>query len=734
MRLLIVSNRLPFTLQNDSGKLYLKPSSGGLVSGISSYLDFMKNSPVENFEYLWIGWPGSYIEDSVQKKFSAEVKKEHNVVPVFISDDEMDKFYYGFCNSTIWPLFHYFITYTRFIEEHWDVYKKINRYFADKIIEVADENDIIWIHDYHLMLVPQMVREKLGDKVKIGFFLHIPFPSFEVYRTLPIHWREDILKGLLGADLIGFHTNEYTHSFLRSVLRILGLPHVLGKIEYNNRIVKVDTFPMGINFKKFYEAVDDEEIIKEKLELKEKLKGLKVILSVDRLDYTKGVLNRLIAFRKFLENNKEYHKKVVFILVIVPSRVAVEKYQELKDELDRIISDINGRFGAIDWQPVIYQYRHIPFNNLVALYNMSDIALITPLRDGMNLVAKEYIACQRDCCGVLILSEMAGAAKELVEAIIVNPNDINQVADSIKEALEMEKEVIKNNLEMMQRRLRNYDVVEWAKEFLSELDKIKKESKKLNIKILDRDERNRIIKDFSKSKKRLIMLDYDGTLVRFQSLPFKAKPDEELIQILSNLSKVSELAILSGRDANFLSQNFDVLNINLSAEHGALVKDKGGIWKMMSHADTFWKKDIYGVFKLYCNRLPGSFIEEKTFSLALHYRNSDPEMAAVKVKEFVDELINYTSNLNLQILQGNKVVEVRNYEINKANAGRYFMSKDNYDFVMFIGDDWTDEDLFKYLKDKNAYTIKVGFKSSAAKLNIYNVSEVRNFLKELVNV
>lgn len=247
LRLLIVSNRLPFTISRENENYVLNPSSGGLVSGISSYLDFIKNSQIPDFEYMWLGWPGIEINEKKQKEFSEIVFKEHNVIPVFVSESEMEKFYLGFCNSIIWPLFHYFPEYAKFNSDEWEIYKNVNSFFADKIIEVARDDDVIWIHDYHLMLVPQMIRSKIGDKFKIDFFLHIPFPSFEIYRIMPKLWRKEILKGIMGADLIGFHTNEYTYSFLRSVLRILGISHNFGKVIYNGRVLKADTFPMGID-------------------------------------------------------------------------------------------------------------------------------------------------------------------------------------------------------------------------------------------------------------------------------------------------------------------------------------------------------------------------------------------------------------------------------------------------------------------------------------------------------
>ncbi len=732
MRLLIVSNRLPFTLSRENDDYVLKPSSGGLVSGISSYLDFMKNSQISDFEYIWFGWPGADIDEEKQKKFSDDVFKKHSVIPVFVKEDEMDKFYLGFCNSTIWPLFHYFPEYAVFNNEEWEIYKRVNQYFADGIIETAKEDDIIWIHDYHLMLVPKIVREKLGNKVKIGFFLHIPFPSFEVYRILPKVWREEILRGIMGSDLIGFHTNEYTHSFLRSVLRIIGLSHNFGKIQYDNRIVKVGTFPMGIDFDRFNMSINRKEVISEREELKTKLKGLKVILSVDRLDYTKGVSSRLLAYKNFLKKYSEYRKKIVFVLIIVPSRIGVNQYQLMKDKLDKLVSEINSEFGDLDWQPVIYQYKHIPFNSLVALYSVADIALITPLRDGMNLVAKEYIASKKNN-GALILSEMAGASKELVEAFIINPNDIDEITDTIKVVVESDEMDLRERLISMQRRLSKYNVVRWALDFLKTLDDIKKEVKDIEIRTISAEIESRIIRDFQRSLKKIILLDYDGTLVPFNSFPNKAVIDREIYEIIKSLSNVCDVVIISGRKADFLDQQFEEINISLVAEHGALIKEKNGNWQIMTNQNIEWKSEMIKIFEYYLTRLPGSFIEEKSFSLVFHYRACDPEMAEIRIKEFEDELINYTSNLNLQIIKGNKVLEVRNYDINKANSGMYFISKDIYEFILFIGDDWTDEDLFKVLRDKNAYTVKIGIESSNAKYHLYSFKDVRILLRNILN-
>lgn len=363
---------------------------------------------------------------------------EFNCYPVFISKKDIEKFYYGFCNKTIWPLFHYFTSFAVYDEDYWLNYKKVNELFCSTILEIIKPDDVVWIQDYHLMLLPKLLREKIQNPV--GFFLHIPFPTFEIFRLLPTKWRTEILTALLAADLLGFHTHDYTQDFLRCVLRILGYEHSMGEIAFNGHIVKVDTFPMGIDFTIFYTAQNREDVKKEKEELLKSLGGYKVILSVDRLDYTKGILNRLYAYENFLEKNPQWHKKVVLVLVVVPSRIGVEHYKQMKKQVDEVVGEINGRFGDINWTPILYQFKFLPFHQLVPLYSVSDLCLVTPLRDGMNLVAKEYIASRTDKTGVLILSEMAGASKELREAIIINPNNIEEIADALKLALEISEE------------------------------------------------------------------------------------------------------------------------------------------------------------------------------------------------------------------------------------------------------------------------------------------------------
>lgn len=517
MRLLVVSNRLPITVVESEGKLIFQESVGGLVSGLSAYLDSLKGSSFTKSEYIWIGWPGISVDKKTKEELeelSAKALSEFRAYPVFLTERAMEKFYQGFCNKTIWPLFHYFPSYTVYDESFWLHYKCVNKIFCEAVMTVIKPDDVVWIHDYHLMLLPQLLREKMPD-ARIGFFLHIPFPSFEIFRLLPMKWRSEILEGLLGADLIGFHTHDYTQYFLRCVLRILGYEHNMGEIFLSDRVIKAETLPMGIDFQRFYSAASCPEVQREKEQLVKTLSDFKVVLSIDRLDYTKAIIKRLQGYELFLQKNPQWHRKVILVLVVVPSRIDVEHYQQMKKQIDEFVGKVNGQFGGVDWTPILYQYKFLPFNPLVALYAVSDVALITPVRDGMNLIAKEYVATKTDKTGVLILSEMTGAAKELGEAIIINPNNIQEIADALKEALEMPKEKQVKRNEIMQNRLKRYDVVRWADDFIRELISVKDEQKRFNARLLGLSMREQLLKDFKKALKRLIFLDYDGTLVPF---------------------------------------------------------------------------------------------------------------------------------------------------------------------------------------------------------------------------
>lgn len=734
-RLIIVSNRLPFQISVRKDKLIFYPSSGGLVTSITSYIEKVKGGKKGNAETLplWIG-----TSDIPEKKFkkravSGKAVYENFILhPVFLPPQTKDKYYNGFCNDTIWPLFHYFSTFAKFNEEHWAEYVNANHAFCEKVLALYRPGDMIWIHDYHLMLLPALLREKLPGAA-IGFFFHIPFPSFELFRLLPDKWRKDILKGLLGADLLGFHINDYVQYFIKSVQRILGYENALRVITTPDRSVTVDTFPVSIDYHKWNNSFNDEDVVAERHRIRKKLPGVKLIISVDRLDYAKGIINRLKGFELFLESHPDYSRKIVYILIVVPSRDFITQYMENKKDLEVLVSKINGRFGSIDWTPVVYQYKTLDFKKLCALYTVADIALITPLRDGMNLVAKEFIASHKDRLGVLILSETAGASVELGESIIINPTDIKEIASSVYRALNMppEEQVERNN--EMHKRLQNYDVVRWAEDFISQLLMTKEKQELLNVKEVTPQIEQEIVGRYQKSGRRIIFLDYDGTLVPFAKIPHLALPDENLLKLLRHISSDDKntIVLISGRNKEVLDGWFGGLPLNLVAEHGAFYKfleDKS--WRQSGNAGAEWKTSVLPVMNVFAERCVGTFVEEKTLSLAWHYRNAEKELGFLRSRELINTLSESAAHLNFQVLEGNKVIEARTRGIDKGVFAAKCLLGNKYDFVMALGDDKTDEDLFRVIPG-TGISIRVGLVQSLAKFNLRNQADVPGLLRKL---
>ncbi|MBO8152495.1 MAG: bifunctional alpha,alpha-trehalose-phosphate synthase (UDP-forming)/trehalose-phosphatase [Candidatus Marinimicrobia bacterium] len=717
----VVSNRLPVVISYKRDKLEIKPSPGGLVTGL--------NSVRKGRGTLWIGWPGLLGLKGDVKSSVYEILRIKDMVPVFLSREEYNRYYEGFSNKTIWPLFHYFTEYAEYEREYWDAYKRVNSKFAEIIIQNSDADSVIWVHDYHLMLLPGLLREANPDS-RIGFFLHIPFPSFEIFRLLP--WRDEILKGILGADLIGFHTYDYLRHFLSSVKHILGVEHVFNELIIDDRIVKVDTFPLGIDVDRFVHAESDIFVRKNIEKLEKKYSGRKVIISVDRLDYTKGIIQKLSSFDRFLEEYPEYRGKVVLVLIVVPSRWKVGYYRELKEDIDRYVGKINGKYSSVDWSPIQYFYRMFRQDELISFYKISDIAIVTPFRDGMNLVAKEFIASTWPKGGVLILSEMAGAAIELSEAIIVNPNNVGEIVAAIKSALEMSPVEAKEKAKVMLGKLKRYDVYRWVGDFLDSLDRVKELQKKSVSDLISGADIEVMLSKYRGARKSIFFLDYDGTLVPFFRHIKQAKPDDEAIDIILRLGEIAEVVVISGRDKNTMDEWFGELPVNLTAEHGAWFKRKGKEWESVGEVHSDWKDEIRPLIEYYVDKTPGSTLEEKEFSIAWHYRNVNSDLGYMRERDLVENLSYMISGSNLQILEGNKVVEIKNAEVSKGRAVRKWLEMLGGDFIMAVGDDWTDEDMFKSLPDE-AFTIKVGFGTTYARYRVKDFRGVRKLLLSFIN-
>lgn len=725
-RIVIVSYRLPFKLVRKSNETIAVQNSGGLVSAILSLTEKTGGLEAGNFSARMV-WVGKGDNDAREFSKHKSIDDHFEIKPVIIPDHINEKFYSGFSNDLIWPLFHYFPSLAVFDNSYYDNYLKANKLFLDELKKIVKPGDFIWIHDYQLFALPGMVREHFPE-VSIAFFLHIPFPSFEIFRILPREWRNTILKGMLGSDLVGFHTNDYNQHFIKSVRRCLGCETSLNTIHYEGRIIKSDTFPIGIDYSKFNDSIRTPETGKQLAKLRRQIKKHILIFSVDRLDYTKGFLHRLNAFELFLKQHKSYRGKVIFNMVIVPSRDTIARYLEMKKEIEATVGRINGQFSTIDWRPIIYQYKSLKFSEMVALYHSSDIALITPLRDGMNLVSKEFVASQHDHPGVLILSEMTGAAAELGEAILVNPTDIQEVADSIYMALKMTSKEKAENILRMQARIREYDVFSWARDVLNSIRKVKIEQENIKVKYFNTRIEKSISEIYKKSKNAILFFDYDGTLVPIRRYPDEAVPEDKTLKLLDALTHRNKVVIVSGREKQFLERWFTNKQIYLVAEHGAYTKAPGGDWQSETEIDNEWKNLLYPIMQRYVKRCKGTFIEEKSASLCWHYRNADAELSdlrAIELREEISEVL--SSNLWLQIIEGRKVIEVKKSGYNKGTTAKKLIGNKKFDFILAIGDDKTDEELFTALPPETI-TIKVGSESSGAKFNIQKQSEVLSFL------
>lgn len=721
MKTIIIANRLPVKIERNGDEFDIVRSEGGLATGLGS-LD-------TDSDIYWVGWSGIFTDDKDEKKEITKKLHAMNFHPIFLNEDQIENYYEGYSNSTIWPLCHYFFSFIEYRADYWEAYQEVNTLFCSEALQFIEENDIVWVQDYQLMLLPKKIRDKKPN-ANIGYFHHIPFPSYELFRVLPE--REEILEGLLGADLIGFHTHDYMRHFISAIYRVLNLNCNLDEVSLDNRIVHIDAFPMGINYEQYHNAPNLLEVKEKSKLLKDSLGDREILLSVDRLDYSKGILHRLNGFEQFLENNPQYHDKVSLAMIVVPSRDTVDIYAELKAQIDQLIGDINGKYSKLGWNPIYYYYQSFSFEELIAMYDIAQIALVTPLRDGMNLVAKEYLATKCNKPGVLILSEMAGAAIELPEAIIINPNDTDQIENAILQSLNMPENEKKERLDKMQKRISRQDVKKWANDFVVELLDIKTRNREILQKVVGKRQMDQIKKAYDDAESRLILLDYDGTLSPFVKKPEDAVPSSKVIELLKrmNADSKNKVVINSGRNHQILDKWFKGLDLDFAAEHGMFYKENNK-WHKNIPEKIIWDEEILNIIQHAIDKTPRSFMEQKEASLVWHYRNVDVWLAELRSQQLVNALIGPCSRLNLQIVPGNKVVEIKPPEFTKGSEVLRRMDKQNYDFVLAIGDDTTDEDMFRVLPP-DGVSVKVGNFSQAAKYRIPLQSSVVPFLTNLI--
>lgn len=718
---IIISNRLPVKITQENNEYQLKVSEGGLATGLGSVYKEGNN--------IWIGWAGLDVPKADESKIKEQLSRE-NLAPVFLTEEEIHLYYEGFSNETLWPIFHYMCTYAEYDQSYWESYQAVNRKFRDAVLAIAEPDDIIWIQDYQLLLLPELIRTNLPN-ASIGFFQHIPFPSYELFRLIP--WRAELLSGMLGADLIGFHTYDDVRHFTSSATRVLPIQTSANIIHKEDRNITIDAFPMGIDADKFSVLPTTAEVMQITNEYEKIFGDTKIILSIDRLDYSKGILQRLMAFEKVLVENPKYIEQICLHMIVVPSRDTIPQYSQLRDDIDKMVGNINSRFRTTSWNPIQYFYRSFPIEELSALYRKSQICLVTPMRDGMNLVSKEYIASRTENDGVLILSEMAGASKELVEAIIVNPNNLEELSNAIILGLEMSKDEQTTRMLSLKQTVSKFDIKHWVKIFMDQLKDAKAAEQSRRARHVTKELSAEFTAKMRSAKRRALFLDYDGTLVNFKKNIDEASPDTELYQLITKLSSDdrNKVIIISGRKHETLEQWFGHMpQIDLIAEHGAWKKSGAEEWFETPNLSDKWKVNVRPMLESYSDRTPGSFIEEKRYALAWHYRKVESGLGELRANELISNMRYLTREMGLQLLPGNKVIEVKNVEINKGKATLEYLNQKDFDFLIAMGDDHTDEDIFTAINDI-AITIKVGSSISEANYYLRNVEEVRNLLNSL---
>ncbi len=727
-RLIVVANRLPVTVRRSEGRWHGARSSGGLVAALAPVL--------KRVEGLWIGWPGDAPtgDTTGRAEFLQAMERDQALASVDLPPSVSRAFYEGYSNNTLWPLLHGFPSRVTFDPEAYHAYRDANGRFAAAVLDRLSPESLVWVHDYQLMLVPGLVRERQPD-ARVAFFLHTPFPPPEVFRILP--QREELLTGLLGADVIGFQTHEHLGAFRRTLLQVLGIESRMDRVEIDGRTVAMEARPIGIVPDEWERLVTaDAGVARRIREVHGRHVGRKLIVAVDRLDYTKGIPERLRAFHHFLISRPQWRGKVSLIQVAVPSRERIARYAALRRDVNELVGEINGELGTAEWNPIIYLRRSISRAELAALYAAADVAWIASLRDGMNLVAKEYVACQHEGGGVLLLSEFAGAAGEMGEAIRVNPYDESGSAARLERALTMGEEERRERQAALLYRVRQNSAISWAERSLADLEHAVGE-RGLDSGILPAPPVLEIRRAFRAAAHRVCYLDYDGTLVPLAARPADAVPGPAVAEIIEALAddRATTLVIVSGRPIADLERWFGRLgNVWLAAEHGALLRRPGEAeWHpLRPGADAEWKARVRPMLDHFAERAPGSMVEEKGYALAWHFRLVEPEFGEWLANELALALDQQLAGTELAVLRGNKVVEVRFAWANKGEVAAHVRAAGAVpDFELAMGDDRTDEDLFERLPD-SAITIRIGPGSSRARFRAAGPEAAIGLLASLV--
>ncbi|CEG41552.1 -trehalose-phosphate synthase (udp-forming) [Plasmopara halstedii] len=731
-RLIMVSNRLPISFQRNetTGEMSFKMSSGGLVTALNGIRD--------QVPFIWIGWLGEEIPHDEQSKVREKLASEFNCVPVFLTKEIASRYYNDFSNDILWPIFHYVPlplfrpgSEKKFDFRQWDAYKLANKRFAQAVNQVYRDGDFVWVHDYHLMTLPSLLRAR-HPQCKIGWFLHTPFPTAEMYRTLPVG--REILEGLLGADLLGFHTYDYARLFIAACARVPGASTTPKGVELGDHFTAIGVFPIGIDPEHFEGILKTDATQKRIRELTAKFAGCKIIIGVDRMDYIKGIPHKMLAMERFLSLYPERCKDVVLIQIGVPSRTGVEEYQHLAASVNEMVGRINGRFGTLTHSPVHYIHQSVTPSELVALYNLADVCLVTSLRDGMNLVSHEYVMCQTKSCephregpGVLILSEFAGSAQSLSGAIRVNPWNTTDMAKAIACALElplMDREYRQTNL---YRYVKTHSASFWGKSFLTDLEDLVSRPRavvKKSVKLPTLE----VLGAYTRSSQRLLVLDYEGALsddlvaAGSQQRSNVAPPKPFVKRLIETLASDSQntVVLISAHERSAIDSWLKDPRVGVVAESGYFYRlPNDSEWQVMTEdTDPSWQKVVRPIMQYFTERTPGSRIESKESCLTWHYGETDRIFGPMQARDMQVNLEDVLCNLPLEVIQRSNRVVVRlqgvtktllldeimkQFRVDRENKGQHQAHNQRspppkLDFVFYAGNGVEDTELFTYFK------------------------------------
>ena len=711
----------------------LKPRARGQSALLDSF-EYL-SSPDSKRNHILVGWTGEIQNDPTlssedRLQYESELSTEHKgkVVPIWLPETwnpatgeavlQDQGRWRRYAEHELYTLFHYKQhepTDGRKERVWWADYYRMNKLFADHILQIYRPGDLIWIHDYHLLILPSLLRQAL-PQATIGFFLHIPFPSSEYLRCLSR--RKEILEGMLGANLVGFQSYSYSRHFNSCCKRILGFDESAAGVDAYGAHVAVDAFPIGIDVRSCEQyAFGNPEVQVKAKAIKALYAGKRLIVGRDRLDYVKGVPQKMQAFEKFLKKYPEWHDKAVLIQVVNPVAIEDEKEDDmnkLANKISELVERINGAYGSLSFSPVRYYPQYISKEEYFALLRIADVGLITSVRDGMNTTGLEYVVCQKDNHGPLILSEFSGTSGSLSAAMHINPWDLANVADCLNNALSMSSTQKADQSHQLYTHVASHGVQEWVEKYLKRLETTTSIFGHANVTpVLDG---TMLLARYRYSQKRLFMFDYDGTLTPIVKDPHAAIPSDRVVRTLKILAadQRNSVWIISGRDQVFLDYWMGhIPELGLSAEHGSFIRHPHqDVWENVTDkTDMSWQEEVMQIFQHYTEKTQGSFIERKKVALTWHYRRADPEFGAFQAKECRKYLAaSVVKRWPVEVMEGKANLEVRPAFVNKGAIARRLIAERVVDgpegkaqkppdFVLCLGDDFTDEDMFKALQE-----------------------------------